>query len=236
MNNQNIPYGEPFEPTQPPVLPTDNNQLSRGKYLAMISALVASGFFLIFASSTFVSDPSFAHMFANTSSAVVLVASIAALIVGLVIQWRGAKMKSIPMCLAGFYIISVVFGILTAIILPMYDLNTITAAAGGTIAIAVVFGILGFLFPNFFAKIHGILVVGLLAMIVVEILFLIFGISQGWTDWVVLLIFCGFIGYDFYQAVHVPATKINAVLYATEIYLDLLNVFLRLLSIFGRRD
>lgn len=237
--NSNFSNGNSYDTppySLPPVLPTKNTLMSRGKYIALISALVASGFFLVFIASAFVSDPTFSKMFTGTSSVAMLIASIAGLIVGLFVQYRGTKTDSIPLCLVGFYLISIVLGILTAIVLPMYDLDTITAAFGGTIVIAIVFGLLGFAFPNFFAKIHGILVVGLLAMIVVEILFLILGVSQGWTDWVVLIIFCGFIGYDFYQAVHVPTTKINAVLYATEIYLDLLNVFLRLLSIFGNRD
>ena len=28
------------------------------------------------------------------------------------------------------------------------------------------------------------------------------GIPSGWNDWVVIVIFCGLIGYDFYQARH----------------------------------
>lgn len=231
MTTPNVPYNEPLARS-----PHPPKALSLGTYIALISALVASGFLLVFLASAFFSDPSAAMIVPETSTLTLTIASIIALIVGLVIQWRGAKIENVPLCLIGFYMISAVLGSLTAMILPLYDLNTITAAAGGTVLIAVCFGVFGFLFPNFFAKIHGLLVIGLLGMIVVEIAFLLLGVSQGWTDWVVLVIFCGFIGYDFYQAVHVPKTAVNAIIFATNIYLDLINVFLRLLSIFGNRD
>ena len=60
------------------------------------------------------------------------------------------------------------------------------------------------------------------------------GHSVGWNDWVVIVIFCGLIGYDFYQAATDEPTVDNAIWYACENYLDLINIFLRVLNITGR--
>ena len=65
---------------------------------------------------------------------------------------------------------------------------------------------------------------------------MLFGVQQTLTDIVVILLFCGFIGYDVHRAATAVPTLTNAVWYAIELYLDIINVFLRLLAIFGRRD
>ena len=46
----------------------------------------------------------------------------------------------------------------------------------------------------------------------------------------------GFIGYDTYVATSVPPTLPNAVLMASNLFVDIINVFLRILNILGRRD
>lgn len=212
-----------------------NAELSPSLYVAIIALLVTSGFSLITVGSFIFGDSNVVANIPEMNSLTVLIASIAALVVGLLIQWRGAKVESAPLCLVGFYIISCVFGCLVALILPLYDIPTITSALAGTVIIAIVFGVLGFAFPSFFEQIHGPLITALIGVIIAEIVFFLLGISQGVTDWIVLVIFCGLIGYDFYKAMHVPKTKINAIMFATSIYLDLLNVFLRLLSILGRK-
>ena len=56
------------------------------------------------------------------------------------------------------------------------------------------------------------------------------------TAIVVILLFCGFIGYDVYRASTALPTFTNALWYAVDLYLDIINVFLRLLALFGRRD
>ena len=99
-----------------------------------------------------------------------------------------------------------------------------------------VFGALGMAFPSFFARIQGVLAVSLLAVIVVEVVMMALGVRQNLTDLVVILLFCGFIGYDVYRASTDAPTLENALWYAIEIYLDVVNVMLRLLSIFGNRD
>lgn len=232
MSNFSVPSS-----SMPPAQPVrKDTEMSRRNYIALMSLLIAAGFAVVAVGGIVMSDPAIGSIFPAASSLSVAIVSLVVCIVGFVIQWQSAKQKNPTLALIGYALISITLGVLTAWTLQYYDIGTITAAFIGTVVIAVSFGALGYIFPSFFEKIHTILVVCLLAMIIVEIVLMVAGVSQGVTDWIVLAIFCGFIGYDFYQAMHVEHTKINAILYATNIYLDLVNVFVRLLSILGNRD
>lgn len=95
---------------------------------------------------------------------------------------------------------------------------------------------LGTLYPAFFVRIAGALTIALIVVILVE-LFQIFvlGIHQGWLDWAVVAIFCGYIGYDWGRANQIPKTLDNAVDSAAALYIDIINLFLRILRILGRK-
>ena len=58
--------------------------------------------------------------------------------------------------------------------------------------------------------------------------------SMVWLDWIVVLIFCCYVGFDVSLARNRPKTLDNAVDSACGLYLDLINIFIRLLAIFGR--
>lgn len=87
-----------------------------------------------------------------------------------------------------------------------------------------------------FAKIQGELTAALLGLIIVQLVMMFMGVQQTWVDFAVIVVFCGFIAYDFHRAsVDIP-TLVNAVYYSSELFLDIINVFIRVLSIFGRRN
>ncbi|HHK8610700.1 TPA: Bax inhibitor-1 family protein, partial [Vibrio parahaemolyticus] len=96
--------------------------------------------------------------------------------------------------------------------------------------------LLGTIFPAFFQRIAGVLTIALVVVLVVE-LFQIFvlGIHQEWIDWAVVILFCGYIGYDWGRANQIPKTIDNAVDSAAALYMDIINLFLRILRIMGRK-
>ena len=49
------------------------------------------------------------------------------------------------------------------------------------------------------------------------------------------MIFCGYIGVDWGRANRIPKTVDNAVDSAAALYMDIINLFLRLLRLTGRR-
>ena len=136
----------------------------------------------------------------------------------------------------GYLATVVPLGLLIAITITAYDIADITVAIGVTALIAASFATLGFIKPAFFSRIMPICLFGLIIVIVIELVMMILGIYQNQTilDYIVIILFCGFIGYDFYQAAHDEPTLENAFWHACDIYLDLMNVFLRVLNIRGR--
>ena len=63
----------------------------------------------------------------------------------------------------------------------------------------------------------------------------ILGIHHGVIDWIVVLIFCGYVGVDWGRANQIPKTLDNAIDSAAALYMDIINLFLRILRILGRK-
>jgi len=77
--------------------------------------------------------------------------------------------------------------------------------------------------------------VALIAVIVLELITTIFfHAHQTIIDYVVVALFCGFLGYDSYQLAIDNPTVPNAIWHASDIYLDIVNILLRVLSIMDR--
>ncbi|EAS40429.1 hypothetical protein C9J48_00335 [Photobacterium profundum] len=136
----------------------------------------------------------------------------------------------------GYNFVVVPFGLIINIVVSSYDPDLVLEAIKVTGLVTACMMLLGTLFPRFFARISGALTIALLVVILVE-LFQIFvlGIHQEWIDWAVVLIFCGYIGYDWGRANQIPKTLDNAVDSAAALYMDIINLFLRIVRIMGRK-
>lgn len=89
-------------------------------------------------------------------------------------------------------------------------------------------------FPQLFAKLGGALIGVLLGLIVCEVILLLLGVHQMVTTWIAAVLFSLYLGYDIYRSQQFPKTVDNAVDCALDIYLDIANLFVRILSIVGR--
>ena len=54
-------------------------------------------------------------------------------------------------------------------------------------------------------------------------------------DYAVVALFSLYIGYDWYCSQRYAATPYNAISCATDLYLDIINIFVRLLAILGKK-
>lgn len=135
----------------------------------------------------------------------------------------------------GYNLIVVPMGICLSIILTAYVAtgysSIISIAFGITCAITVGMMVLSNLFPQFFLSLGKTLFLSLLLTIVIEVVLLIAGAPLGVIDYIVVLIFAGYIGYDWAVAQNQPKTVDNAVDSACELYIDIINLFIRLLRI-----
>ena len=136
----------------------------------------------------------------------------------------------------GYNFVVVPFGLIINLVVSRYDATLVAEAIRITGLVTIGMMCLGSMYPDFFKKISGALTIALLLVIVVELVeIFVFGIHHGIIDWIVVLIFCGYIGYDWGRANQLPKTLDNAVDSAAALYMDIINLFLRILRILGRK-
>lgn len=139
----------------------------------------------------------------------------------------------------GYNLVVIPFGLIITLMVETYgglDSEVVTQAFLYTLLISVAMMACVMIAPNFFSKLGGALSMVLIGMIVCEIVLLIFGVKQIWTDWLVAALFTLYIGYDIYRSQQYPKTLDNAVDSALDIYMDIANLFIRILSIMGKRN
>ena len=141
-----------------------------------------------------------------------------------------------------FFVYAMLTGVTFSSIFVIFELESIAYAFLGT---AAVFGVLAYIGKNTKADLTSlgtILRIALLIAIVVSLINLIAGNSliDIVLDWVIIAIFMGFTVYDMNKIVNIGNTELidydRLYVYgAMELYLDFINLFIRLLSIFGKR-
>lgn len=131
----------------------------------------------------------------------------------------------------GFLLVVVPIGVVITPFVNSVDPDIVSKAALFTGLLTAIMGAGGFLFPTLFKSIGGILFWALLAAIIVEITLMFMGVKQSFMDYIVALIFLGFIGYDFAAAQDDEPTMDAAIDRAVSLYLDIINLFIRILSI-----
>lgn len=136
----------------------------------------------------------------------------------------------------GYNFVVVPFGLIINMIVSRYDPYLVMDAIKVTGGVTVIMMSLGVLFPRFFQRVSGALFASLIAVIIIEVVQVyVMGIHHDWIDWAVAAIFCGYIGYDWGRANQIPKTVDNAIDSAAALYMDIINLFLRILRIMGRQ-
>ena len=137
----------------------------------------------------------------------------------------------------GYNLVVIPMGIIISPFVHAFDPQIVERAFLATGMVTTIMIILGTAYPAFFFKIAGALFWALLSVIVVEMFMaFVLGYSASFIDWIVVAIFCGYIGYDWARANSIPKTLDNAVDSAASLYIDIINLFIRILSIMGRKS
>ena len=117
------------------------------------------------------------------------------------------------------------------------DSPVVMGACYYTALITAIMVIASYLFPNFFAKLGGVLLFSLITLLVVGILgrFIPALYAGGIYSYISACIFSLYIGFDVYRAQRFPKTVANAITAALDIYLDIANLFLDILRLLSDR-
>lgn len=210
--------------------------ISRRAYNALTFGMVTVSFIITWGMYTFVSGGGLANMFSTANPIIMLVVYIVGTIAGIALMGVGKSKQSVAISLVGYGIFTLTFGGTLALLLTQYSIGTISYAFAITACVSGIFLLLGVMFPAFFASIGRMLFGALIAVIVVEFVAVVFfHASQTIFDYIVIAIFCGFLGYDSYRMSIDQPTVPNAIWYASDIYIDIVNILIRVLDLLDNR-
>ena len=146
------------------------------------------------------------------------------------------KSDSPAVSFAGFTGMAVSMGLLLTFYVTAFTAHSVSYAFIATALVTVIMVILSMLYPAFFQNLGRTLFISLLACIIIQVAgAFLFRLPMSIIDYAVALIFCGYIGLDWCRAQQYPKTLDNAIDCAADIYLDVVNLFIRILAITGKR-
>lgn len=136
----------------------------------------------------------------------------------------------------GYLLVVVPVGVVITPFVQHFDPAIVEKAVLFTASLTFIMAGLGAMFPMFFRGIGKILFWALLASIVAELIMIFaFHYKPAFMDFIVAIIFMGFIGYDYSKALEDDATVDAAIDRAVALYLDIINLFIRILEIMGKK-
>ncbi|MBR1884740.1 MAG: Bax inhibitor-1/YccA family protein [Clostridia bacterium] len=133
-------------------------------------------------------------------------------------------------------------GVTMGVIFALFDIGTIGLAFLSASGLFAGLAMYGYITKKDMTKLGTICSVALIVGLIVSVinLFLGFAMIDIALDWIILAIFAGITIYDIYRMKsnfefsNIESEKLY-VYFAMQLYLDFINIFLRILSIFARR-
>lgn len=148
-----------------------------------------------------------------------------------------AKSQNPAVSFVGYNLVVLPIGIMLSLVIPGLPAGIVVKAMALTGMVTVTMALISLVRPQLFLGLGRTLVIALVVGLVAELVAtFLFGYRGQLFDWFFVLLFSGYIGYDVAKSQAYPKTLDNAVDSALDIYLDVINLFIRLLSILSSRD
>lgn len=202
--------------------------LSANTYNGIIGGVLFWGFFVNILIVHFCSD-----MFMAMNPLTLIIGYFVSALLGI---FMAAKSNNPVVSFIGYNLVVVPVGAVLSVVLQEYSSVDIKSAFLATAGVTVVMMTMATAKPQFFAGMGRTLFFSLLIGLIAEVVCMLFGIVTPIFNWLFVVIFSLYIGYDWHKAQCYPKTLDNAVDSALDIYLDIINLFIRLLEIFGKSD
>lgn len=205
-----------------------------GVYGWMTLALIISAVAGIYLSSNF------QLLYALVSSSLYWVFAIAEIVVVIMLSAKATKMSALAAKI-WFIVYALLNGVTFGVIFAAYDIGTVGYAFLVTAIVFAVMTIYGYVTKTDLSSIGNLFVMALFGLIIATVLNF-FIQSDGWTlalMYIGVVIFIGLIGYDTQKIKQLAYHEGNGVqnasiLGALVLYLDFINIFIRLVRIMDR--
>lgn len=199
------------------------NSLSERTFFGTLTGFVLYGLILSYISS----------LFAPASFSI-----LELILLGFVLPIAGCFMSmsdNFGISFIGYNMITIPFGMVLGPVIDQYAPGVVQNALLLTGLITGIMGFAGITYPNFFRSIGSALFIALLGLVVVRIIAIFVPAlnSFGIIDYAAAGIFSLYIGYDMFRATEATRSVGSALKIAVSLYLDIINLFMSLLSIFG---
>ena len=196
--------------------------MSEKTYYSSIAGLVGYGLLLTAFLAAYVAPPVPSTLF-------MILCGLVLPIVGIFIS----QSDNIPLAFLGYNLIVAPMGLVLGPVANFYSPDIVFNT---TILTAMITGLMlfaGLTFPNIFKSLGGVLFYSLLALVIIRIIAIFVPALNhfGILDYIAATIFSLYIGYDMYRASELGRTWNNIIGVAVSLYLDIINLFLSLLSI-----
>lgn len=210
--------------------------VSRRVFIAVMTGLVAFGIATSAVASTF-------SMSWKLDSMLILVLALGVLVVSIAGVFISVGSENPLVSFAGYLLVTIPFGVLLGPVIAQYTEASVVRILFLTTVVVVGLGLVGAIYPKSLegwgSWLFGALLLLLFGLIFLAPLARILNIpateALNWMDWIGVVIFSAYVIYDLNRAMRIPSTMDNAVDSALAVYLDFVNLFIRLLSLFGKK-
>lgn len=162
---------------------------------------------------------------------VLLIGYLICAVVGVMMSVRS---KSPAVSFIGYNLVVLPLGAVLTVLVSAYDPDVVLLTMLVTSIVVLGITVLSTAFPRLFLSMAPALGITLLLVLIANLVCALIGLAPAWLDWVVTLIFCGYVGFDYSRAQTKLKTLDNAIDSACELYVDIVNIFIRLLAIMNR--
>lgn len=161
-------------------------------------------------------------------------AYLACAIIGILMS---AKSSNPFVSFIGYNLLVLPMGVVLCVLIPGLPAQVVTKAMLLTGIVTATMTLLGLVKPEIFLGLGRTLFIALLVGIVAELIATFaFHYTGTAFDWLFVILFSGYIGYDVARSQAFPKTVDNAIDCALDIYLDIIYIFIRLLSLLSRES
>ena len=203
-------------------------EISERAFNLIIGAMLLWGFLLNFATVALFGDK-VVQLVSHMNPFIFLIGYFVLVLVGNLMVSRGGALVSF----LGYTIIAAPIGMVLCLCLQGVPTSVVKEAVLITAIVSLSFMIAGTLWTGFFLKLGRVLFFSLMFTIMGSLICLLLFRGRGYRiyEWLGAGIFSLYIGYDWARANTCARTVDNAIDLSASLYLDLINLFIRIVSI-----